>query len=175
MHLPDVRVLQNEGIQVGGVNFFGGTMWTDFDSGDAMAKRRARGMMNDYARIRTSSGIGLTPEDTVVLHEQFVTELRVWFDLPLVGPRVVITHHAPTLNPKSRYKGSELQPAFNSLDMEALILAHQPVLWLYGHTHECDDHMLGQTRIVSNQSDYPEARGRFECADFDLAGRVVAV
>ncbi|CAL4870039.1 hypothetical protein MMA231_04337 (plasmid) [Asticcacaulis sp. MM231] len=55
------------------------------------------------------------------------------------------------------------------------MLSRQPLLWLYGRTHECDDHMLGQTRIVSNQSGYPKARGRFECADFDLAGRVVGV
>ena len=174
-HLPNVHVLRNEAIEIGGVNFFGGTMWTDFADRDGLAMLRARFVMNDYRRIRPTANRYLAPEDTVAMHEIFVAKVRAWFNLPLPGPRVVITHHAPTQNPTSRFKGSELQPAFNSMDMEALILTHEPALWLYGHTHECDDHVLGKTRIVSNQSGYPEAANRFECAEFDASGLAVNV
>jgi len=84
------------------------------------------------------------------------------------GPRVVISHNAPVINPNSKYKGGPLTP-FNSLDMVEIIETHQPALWVYGHTHECDDQMIGQTQIISNQLGYPGNLGGFECKDFDGA------
>ena len=68
-----------------------------------------------------------------------------------------------------------LTPAFNSLDMVEIIETHQPALWVYGHTHECDDQMIGRTRIISNQLGYPGSLGGFECKDFDEAGLPVEV
>ncbi|MCH2038796.1 MAG: hypothetical protein MK137_09420 [Rickettsiales bacterium] len=41
------------------------------------------------------------------------------------------------------------------MDMIEVIETHQPSLWVYGHTYECDDHHLGKTRILSNQLGYP--------------------
>jgi hypothetical protein len=66
--------------------------------------------------------------------------------------------------------GHPLQPAFNSLDMIEVIEKYQPNLWVYGHTHECDDQMLGSTRIISNQRGYPKSRIGFECEGFDPGG-----
>lgn len=170
---PQVIVLRNECVEIDGVNFFGGTMWTDFDDGDELAMMRARVMMNDYRRIKIIGEKALSPKDTLIIHQEFVAALNEWFSKPLHGSRVIISHHAPTLNPISKYKGSELQPAFNSLDMEALILKHKPSLWFYGHTHECDDHFLGETRIISNQAGYPQRGGSLECTKFDTLGLVV--
>ena len=47
--------------------------------------------------------------------------------------------------------------------------------WVYGHTHECDDQTIGQTRIISNQLGYPDNFGGCECEDFDEAGLPVEV
>jgi Icc-related predicted phosphoesterase len=99
------------------------------------------------------------PVDSVALHTKFVTNLLDWFDEDLGGSRVVISHTAPVINPNTNYGG----------DMIEVIEKHQPALWIYGHTHECDDQMLGKTRIISNQLGYPDGRGRFECKDFDSA------
>ncbi len=98
-----------------------------------------------------------------------------WFGKNLSGPRVVISHNAPVINPNSKYKGGPLTPAFNSLDMVEIIETHQPALWVYGHTHECDDQTIGQTRIISNQLGYPGNFGGFECKDFDEAGLPVEI
>jgi Icc-related predicted phosphoesterase len=57
-----------------------------------------------------------------------------------------------------------------SSQMVEIIETHQPALWVYGHTHECDDQTIGQTRIISNQLGYPGNLGGFECKDFDEAG-----
>ena len=78
-----------------------------------------------------------------------------WFGRDLSGRRVVISHNAPVINPNSKYKGGPLTPVFNSLDMVEIIETHQPALWVYRHTHECDDQTIGRTRIISNQLDIP--------------------
>jgi hypothetical protein len=51
----------------------------------------------------------------------------------------------------------------------------QPALWVYGHTHECDDQRMGKTRIISNQLGYPNSFGGFESEGFDSAGFAVEI
>ncbi len=167
---PNVTLLQDEEISIGGVNFFGGSMWTDFSGANQRAMVAAQQQMNDYRYIMTAKGKLLRPVDTVDFHGAFKKKLLAWFEKDLTGARVVITHHAPVVNPDTQYGNSPLMPAFNSLDMVEIIKKHQPQLWVYGHTHECDDHMIGNTRIISNQLGYPNRGGGFECGRFDKAG-----
>jgi predicted phosphodiesterase len=167
---PQVNLLRDEGASIGGVNFFGGTMWTDFKGGDMLAMETARSQINDFRLIRNPGGTIFRPVDAMALHMNFVAKLLNWFERDLAGPRVVISHNAPVINPDTKFRDSPLWPAFNSLDMVAVIEKHQPALWVYGHTHECDDHIVGQTRIISNQLGYPDGRGGFECNSFDPSG-----
>jgi Icc-related predicted phosphoesterase len=172
-HHPNVGFLQNESVSLDGIHFFGGTMWTDFNGANPLAMQTAKQQMNDFRLIRTAPGKLLTPEDTVSMHEAFVAALIQWFETPLDGQRVVITHHAPVRNPQTQYGNSPLQPAFNSLDMVAIIEKFQPALWIYGHTHECDRHTIGETLIISNQRGYPRGSRGFECHVFDMNGALV--
>src|SRR6202161_3448425 len=48
---PRVKLLLDEEVSIGGVNFFGGTMWTDFNGGDVRATETAQDQMNDYRVI----------------------------------------------------------------------------------------------------------------------------
>jgi predicted phosphodiesterase len=41
-HHPHVSLLHDEATNIGGVHFFGGTMWTDFSGGDVVAMETAR-------------------------------------------------------------------------------------------------------------------------------------
>jgi len=148
---PHVTLLLDEAVSIDGINFFGGTMWTDFDGADQLAMHTARTQMNDFRLIQNTDQTPFRPADSVALHQTFVAKLFSWFDRDLRGPRVVISHTAPVINPNTKFKGSPLWPAFNSLDMEKVIEDRQPALWVYGHTHECDDQTIGRTRIISNQ------------------------
>lgn len=170
---PNVHLLLDDEISIDGVNFFGGTMWTDFAGGDEMAMNSAQRQMNDFRLIRTLEGNPLEPADTIIYHETFSTKLKAWFAKDVPGPRVVITHHSPVLNPTTRYAESPYMYAFNALDMMDDIKDHQPDLWIYGHTHECDDQTIGKTRIISNQLGYPDKAGGYECAGFDEGGKPV--
>jgi Icc-related predicted phosphoesterase len=131
--------------------------------------------MNDYRLICNPDETPFTPADSIALHKNFASKLLNWFGKNLSGPRAVISHNAPVINPNSKYKGGPLTPAFNSQDMVGIIETHQPALWVYGHTHECDDQMIGRTRIISNQLGYPGSLGGFECKDFDEAGLPVEI
>ena len=161
-----VRFLRDKSCAIDGVNFFGGTMWTDFNGGSSRSMQYAKEGMSDYRLIVNPDGTSFRPKDSVVLHEEFVGKLREWFDTPLQGPRVVVTHHAPCLNPNTQYRNSPLQAAFNSLDMVSIMEECCPDLWVYGHTHECDVRRFVHTQIVSNQRGYPRPDGSNECRDF---------
>lgn len=167
---PHVCFLRNESVSINGVHFFGGTMWTHFNAGDSLAMEIAQYRMSDFTMIKKEQGLSLSPRDTIELHKAYAAKLESWFAQELDGARVVISHHAPVTNPQTQYADSPLAPAFISLDMCDVIERYQPELWIYGHTHECDDQMMGQTRIVSNQRGYPNRRGGFECEGFDPFG-----
>jgi len=169
-NFPNVTFLQDEDIDIDGVHFFGGSMWTDFSNENPMAMQAAGQSMNDFRLIMKDEYQYISPSDTVELHKSYVEKLTSWFEKPLEGKRVVISHHAPVINPNTKYGASNLQPAFNSLDMIEIIEKYQPELWVYGHTHECDDQMIGKTRIISNQLGYPDRLGDYECEGFDENG-----
>lgn len=171
---PNVHFLQDQSITIDGVQFFAGTMWTDFLGGSEKAMLEARAQMNDFRLIKMGDGISLTPHYTTKLHEQFVEKLLDWFQSPIDGKRVVVTHHAPVINPLTKHTGSLLTPAFNSTDMIAIIDHYQPDLWIYGHTHECDDQYRKKTRIISNQLGYQLYGGQYECEyNFDPTGKAI--
>jgi len=151
---PNIAWLYDDSICFDDVEFFGGAMWTNF-AHSPLAMMNAKNQMNDFNLIYKSATRKLTPEDTTKFHEDYKQKLIAWFEETKGKKRVVISHHAPCLNPNSKFKNSSLQPAFNSLDMVDIIEKYQPELFIYGHTHECDDQMIGRTRIVSNQRGYP--------------------
>lgn len=172
---PNVRFLQDEAVTIDGVHFFGGTMWTDFNGVDQAAMTHAEQGMNDYSQIMLPNGQFLKPIDTVAYHMSFVESLKRWFENGLTGKRGVISHHAPVVNPNTQHGNSPYMPAYNSLDMLTIIETYQPALWVYGHTHECDDQMVESTRIISNQHGYPGYGGKYKCAGFDKTGLMVEV
>ena len=170
---PYVHFLQDEAITINNIHFFGGTMWTDFQQSSEKAMLEAKRGMNDFRLIKVNNDITLTPQYTVNFHEIFFKKLTEWFKKKLNGKRVVISHHAPIINPKTKYSNSSLSPAFNSTDMIPLIEQYQPDLWIYGHTHECDDHTLEKTRIISNQMGYLNHFGEYECSNFAPNGKPI--
>jgi Icc-related predicted phosphoesterase len=166
---PHVHLLCDEAVTIDGVNFYGGTMWTDFNGSNPVDMQIASEQINDFELIYRTRTQCLTPEDTVTIHSSYKGKLLEWLVRGPTSQRVVVSYHAPVINPATKYGTSPLQPAFNSLDMVPLIEQFQPNLWIYGHTHECDDQMLGKTRIISNQLGYPQERGE----DFDPTGKPV--
>lgn len=172
---PHLHFLQDEQVTIDGVHFFGGTMWTDFNDNDFFAKQIALKQMNDYRMIRFSEKRNLLPDDTIVFYKEFKSALLDWFQQPLNGPRLVISHHVPIPSKYDYYRESKVNPAYTALPMEKIIWENQPDVWVYGHSHEPDDRMIGKTRVISNPRGYPRDDGTFDCTDFDVNGLITDV
>ena len=154
---PHIHVLDDDEVEIEGVRILGCVLWTDFaihgEEKKAAAVQHARRSMNDFQLIQ-HHGRPLSPEDSIVFHE----ESRKWLEgklaEPFDGKSVVVTHHMPS--PKSipsRFAGSPLTPAFVS-NLDELIEGNQLALWIHGHTHDPFDYELHDTRVVCNPRGY---------------------
>jgi predicted phosphodiesterase len=168
-----VRVLQNEAVRICDVSFVGATLWTDFELlGDRPRAMRVAGeRMNDFRKIRTGNYLDrVRPKNALARHVESRAFFEAEFRKARPGPLVAISHHAPL-------SGAEaIQPldAISLSDEEILTAAYRSALtrlmvpapddgrgplrpadlWVYGHTHESFDAIIGATRVVSNAKGY---------------------
>ena len=168
----NVHILQNDTVQIGDVTFIGATFWTDFalfgDAGRAM--NAAAESMNDYRKIRVGRYVyRLRPSDTLTRHQRsrefIANELRK----PKVGRRVVVTHMGP--HPDAIRRGFERDIVSAAYTSDATDLMAMGVdVWIYGHTHETRDSMVGNTRLITNGKGYgpwPPKELTWDNKDFD--------
>ena len=152
----NIKLLENDAIEIGGVSFLGATLWPDFAlDGDArLGGMAAMNSMADFSEINCINGKrSLVPEFLLDLHYRS----RKWLEdcaRPIKGAKVIVTHHAP--HPKSispQYVGSRMNPAFVS-DLTELIHTVGAKLWVHGHIHSSSDYHIGETRVINNPRGY---------------------
>jgi Icc-related predicted phosphoesterase len=157
-HLEGVTVLDNESVSIGGVRFFGTTLWSDCDRGSEAAMAKIKRGIGDYffTRTRRRHPTGetvsrLTPADTCAAHVMALAALRRELAAKGDSPMIVISHHAPSLqslNPA--HKGNGLDGAYAS-DLDSLITALDGVpFWIHGHTHIRRRYRIGRTMVLAN-------------------------
>lgn len=181
-----VHVLENGTIRVGNVRFGCCTLWTDYAlNGDPHRAMAVAGdHMNDHKKIRISNyQRRFLPPHALTAHLKSVAFLKGEMRKPRGEDRlVVVTHHAPVRQASSGAQRPEsdraLDPAYRS-DLTRLMVsapddgrgALRPAdLWLYGHTHETFDAVIGETRVVSNAKGYgpwPGHRRTWDNPDFN--------
>lgn len=148
---PNVHVLDNSGVTLDGVRFFGGTGWYPEISQHSMAPYEAdfdslrRGFV-DFRLIREF-------EPAVYMSRKRLADSLYSIE---ENPDVVVTHHLPDercVVPK--YRGDVSNCFFVScLDVEGV----GSQLWLHGHTHTSVDMTIGQTRVLANPHGYKHER-----------------
>ncbi|GIX22082.1 MAG: serine/threonine protein phosphatase [Gammaproteobacteria bacterium] len=163
-----VHFLERNQVTIGGVTFYGCTLWTDFGR-DAEAIALGRELMNDFEWIRVGERL-FTPEDMVTEHEA----ARRWLGKALGrrrgGRRVVVTHHAPSLRSWGFGPDDPLRYAYcNRLD--EWLAGRDIDLWIHGHVHHPSDYTILDTRVVCNPRGY---FGRRLVEGFDAA-KIVSV
>lgn len=181
----NVRVLDRDGVEIGGTWFLGTTLWTDYElfiDPDASwtsreidrvaAMNEARRKLSDYKLIRERSGKdGHTkPYDLYEEHQQS----RKWLQAKLTelqalhpqAPRIVITHHAPAAESLGRWLPDSRSPAYASnLPAEILGAADS---WVHGHIHDPVDYMRHGCRVMSNPRGYPDRKSLILRVDTDF-------
>jgi predicted phosphodiesterase len=151
-----VHILQNDTVQIEGVTFIGATFWTDFnlfgDPGRAMVA--AAEYMNDYKKIRTGGYVyRLRPSHALQRHQQSRRFIADELRKPKTGLRVVVTHMSPHRSAIRPAFDEEITSAAYSSDASDL-LAMGVDAWIYGHTHDTRDEMIGNTRLITNAKGY---------------------
>jgi predicted phosphodiesterase len=141
--LPNLRYLERGVYEhhLGGrvVRFLGATLWFRQEALAGPVQ-----LMNDFRQIQGFARWVGKENRTAV--EFLRRELR--------EGDVVVTHYLPAracIVP--RFRGSATNPFF-VCDVEALIRARKPALWIHGHTHDSVDVTVGATRIVCNPLGY---------------------
>jgi len=163
----NIHFLENDAVEIGGVRFVGGTLWSDFrlfGRKPEVCMSYAASGMNDFKKIKFSKSpyLKFKPIHAYRKHVEtrnyIASELRERSGLKTV----VVTHHAPS--PRSvpaEFRHDPLSACYAS-DLEDLIYKTKPALWVHGHVHHRNDYMVDSTRVVSNAGGYPGESTGFE-------------
>lgn len=143
------------------VRVLGATLWTDFALFGpelvAGCQAAARRDMNDFAIVKIlerGETKRFDPVDARRIFQMSVDFLEEQLDTPFDGSTVVMTHHAPSKRSVPEIYAEDRLSAAYASDLERLIEAHQPALWVHGHIHTSQDYRLGETRVLCNPRGY---------------------
>lgn len=170
--IENFHVLLDSHIWIDSVLVVGGTLWTDFDKGNALLKYDARTKMNDYNHIRHGTAVEpwqkkLTIEDVEFMHYKTKKYIKETVDKEREKADndfkiIVMTHHAPSFQSVSpKYKTDPLNGCYCS-DMDSFIEELGADVWIHGHVHSNFDYCIGKTRIICNPKGYETYSGANE-------------
>lgn len=164
--IHNVDFLDDSSVTVDGVEFVGGTMWTNVPPSEFPV---ANLKMADFSVIGVdrdaqpaASGVGdvrsLSPEDVVEMHaatkRYFEERIRA---AEATGTEVVaVTHHAPSARHVGAWtRGDTYRSFYFSTDLDRLLRAPPVAAWVHGHTH-CSNNQTteGGARLVANPRGY---------------------
>lgn len=162
-HFTNVHFLEQNFVEISGVVFVGGTLWSDFNDGDPLTKMHVQSVMNDFRKITddTSSYRRITPTTMELRHSHtrdYIREVSGMFDKV-----VAVTHHSPSFRSVApKFKNQALTNGAYHSDLSDLILDRESIkLWIHGHTHDAVDYEIGQCRVVCNPKGYPGENDEF--------------
>lgn len=142
--MTNLHWLDGTSASINGQRFIGGTLW--YENSEDMEVAKA--VCNDFRKI--------TDLDTT--HGREHIEVKTFLSLAIKEGDVVVTHVAPSVKSVGpRYMMDPNSRHINKLyyvDMESVIAENKPVLWIHGHTHECSDYFIEDTRVVCNPMGY---------------------
>ena len=165
--LTNIHLLDRDTVEIDGIHFVGGTMWTDCNRGDALTLYHLEQAMNDFRVIRVA---GDNFKKFLPIRTMFeFTKTRDYFrlvieSLPQDAKVVVCSHHAPSHNSiHEYYRNDKLMNGGYATDMSEFILDHPRIkLWTHGHMHNSFDYMVGDTRVICNPHGYPGENTNFD-------------
>lgn len=132
--------LDGDVVELGGARFVGTPLWFREPVGAGYLSRG----MSDFVQIEGFTG-WVYAENARAL-DFLERELR--------ADDVVITHYLPVeASIAPRWKGNALNPFF-LCDVETLMRARAPRVWIHGHTHDSIDLTIGATHVLANPFGY---------------------
>jgi len=153
--IHNVNFLDKQAVDIDGVTFFGGTMWTDMHKGCPIVLQQVEYRMNDFQCVYKSDKPGrFIPEDAAKDHAEFMKAATAAIEGK--DKVVMVSHHAPTfksINPK--YAGEIIMNHAYASDLSEFILDHPQIdMWIHGHMHHKQQYLVGETWVACNPRGY---------------------
>ena len=160
--MPDnVEVLEQQSVEIDGVLFLGGTLWTSCNKGDPMTHMVLKNGMNDYRAITFHDRVRniyrkLDPKDTLDEYSHTVQYFHETIEANPDKKVVVCTHHAPSFQSvHEHYRHDREMNGGYASSLEEFILDHPQIkFWTHGHMHDPSDYMIGDCRVIANPRGY---------------------
>lgn len=136
------------------IRIIGSILWSDMNEENPKVIKEVTEKINDYNLISNGTKL-LTPHDTVERFLKSYAYIKDELSQKFEGATIVVTHFLPS--PKSlepRSIGQITNYAYHS-DLERLITATQPDIWIHGHAHCSWDYYIEKTRVICNPRGYP--------------------
>lgn len=147
--LKGVHLLNPGTVTINDVKFVGGTLWTNFADNPYSQSAAKRGI-NDF-RVIKNFDVNRCAQ-TYYKHLGYIqdqyenrNDCRV----------VVVTHFLPARECIApRFRGPDLINDYFANNLGDYIANMSDTTWLFGHTHDATDIVLGDTRVVANPHGY---------------------
>jgi len=158
----NVRILENDTFEIGGWRFFGATLWSDFMlTGDPSESiEAAQRIMTDFKRIRHWPSLRkFSPAHARQAHGATLSALKAFLESGDRLRSIVITHHAPSVRSLPEKLQTDPVSGAYASNLEPLIVAVGPRLWIHGHIHQPSSYTIGTTQVLANPRGYPGEAG----------------
>ncbi len=148
-----VHMLSPGCVKIQDVTFIGAPLWTNFRGGcytdSILAEMSARDMIADFRLIK-----GFSPAMARGMFEDHSRYIKRMYECN-GGKKVIVTHFLPATQCISeRFNDGNLLNYYFANDMGDWIKDLSNTIWMFGHTHDSMDFMLGDTRMVCNPYGY---------------------
>lgn len=159
----NVRMLNPGSIVIDDVEFHGATLWTDFGN-DPLVEQMYQKYIQDYRRIPDGTAYNIKG-----INKHHAGYFKMAYEhRDRTKKQVFFSHFGPAYEAISpRWKdvdsASSLLNKYFYNDMGGWIESLDDAIWLFGHTHDAVDVMVGQVRCLARPVGYPgESKAPYE-------------
>lgn len=147
--IDNAYFLDGSCVTIEDVAFIGGTLWTNFRD-DPVARSVCGPMISDFRTIYNFS-----PLDASNKFYDHLDDILYHYEQNIDKKKVIVTHFLPTTECiNEKYRGNNLVNNYFANDLSNIVNTLHNTTWLFGHTHDSVDIVLGTTRLVCNPHGY---------------------
>jgi predicted phosphodiesterase len=145
----NVHYLNPGTVTIKGVKFVGSTLWTNFAE-NPFSQSVAKRSINDFRQIR-----GFDVNRCAKTYYEHLDYIKDQYESRDGHKVVVVTHFLPARECIApRFRGPDLLNDYFANDLGEYISNLSDTTWLFGHTHDATDIVIGDTRVVANPHGY---------------------